>query len=148
MQPQEVKNITDQVRYMFFSSRTYSKTLIPVQSGLNNKAFEPEDIGLTATLWWVVPQCFTVYLQVLPDCSHSIFSPGFALTIKFHQFWSRLPWKANDYNLPSWLNWTNPSVTDVFTMGTSKCQTIPFSSFGKVEGSNPHCFIWTAMSNR
>lgn len=67
----------------------------------------------------------------------------------YHQISSiRLPWKANDYNLPSWLNWTKPSVTKVFTMGTSKCQTIPFSSFGKVEGSNSHCFIWTAMSNR
>lgn len=91
----------------------YNKNLIPVQSNLNRKAFEPVDYDLKAPHSWAVPQCFAVYLRVLPDHRHSIsFNPESAPTIKFHQIWSRPAWKANDYNLLSWLNSTDLSATN------------------------------------
>ena len=70
---------------------------------LNRKAFEPEDVDLTAA----VPQCFAAYLRVPLDHEHSIsFNPESALSIKFHPIWSRPAWKANDYDLLRWLNST------------------------------------------
>lgn len=76
------------------------------RTNLNRKAFEPDDHDLTAAHSWVVPQCFAAYLQVLPDHRHSIsLNSESALTIKFHQIWSRPAWKANDYNLLIELRW-------------------------------------------
>lgn len=48
--------------------------------------------------------------------------------------------------LQSPLRW--PFPISVSLESTSERQTIPFSSTGRAEGSSPHCFIWTAMSNR
>ena len=65
---------------------------------------------LSRELSWGALQCSFRYFQITGLRSSTQNLP---LTSNVINFWSRFPWKANDYNLLPWLNSTNLSATNV-----------------------------------